>query len=327
MQQTIQKYDNIVFNIVYNSLSCVLFAVKQNVCNNVDMAQYQLEQNILNNKCNGEILPETNIINQDEWKIGWLKNGEFECDNNILFRKDVIENGHNNHDGNESDDDEHVNTAQINDLLNSAHSDIPNGVLYIHNDVDFQSVVESKSDEAQLDIHLTNGTCDTESQVPINSDDEVLKQSYPDTDSEKSLIYSLKNTKCDSLSNSVNLKTTKNNENSNFINGNNVGSNHDKNEGHMFDFFNGVLKINEFIRAALSPTNDHHDHDDFHNQQETLKRIPLFFTEDELMHVHSAEHKKLLIQLFEITLGVMMCDTNGDDSSKSNWLFYQFCTL
>lgn len=362
MQQTIQKYDNIVFNIVYNSLSCVLFAINKETNANTKMANGELI-NVCNKNNNNHLInddlvmtADVNILNPEEWKIGWLQNGDFDCDNNILFRKEQSPDTNsadgvdaNGHDSALNGDD--FSAYQLNGLLKSGHSDMPNGVLHINDDMDFHTVIKSNSsdndDDQVNEHHLTNGNGvdSNEPEMPNGLDDgewPAMKASFVETDNEKSLIYSVKNTKTNGLCDSFNSKNGKLNESSNFIGAvNAIGASRDDNENQAYSFFNGVQKINKFIStnvisiliaaAHASIGNSHSDinSDADDDEDAVAARLPQLFTEDQLMLVHTPSHKKLLMQLFEITLGVMMCNAKAENSGKLYYTIFScfFCVF
>lgn len=340
MQQSIQIYDNIVFNIVYNSLSCVLFAINKET-SAIDNMVNKNSNNLINDSL---VMPTNGDINQEEWKIGWLQNGDFDCDNNILFRKEqspdtnntdaVAVNGHDN-----ALNDDAFSDYQLNGLLKSGHS----GVLHINYDMDFHTVIKSNSsdeDEDQVnEIHLTNGHAvdlsenDNHTNAPSDEQWGGMKPGFVETDSEKSLIYSVKNAKINGLCDSLNAKNGLLNENGA------VGvvcSSRDENETHPYSFFNGVQKINKFISTnvisilvAAANASIGHSHSDINSDADddddaAAIRLPQLFTADQLMLVHTPSHKKLLMQLFEITLGVMMCNAKAENSGK---FFFSFFAL
>lgn len=389
MQQTIQAYDNIVFNIVYNSLSCVLFAMRPNTDDVLKMANGHVngdddDGGVHMNGTNG-----TEFNSMAEWKIGWLQNGDFDCDNNILFRKKVmpiengptivngtngvvpLTNGHSEHsDVNGEPDvaisDNVVCNAHLDHLLNNVKNmDVPNGVLYIQDDISFHRIIEATDDSVNVPStngdcdmsngfdnenaqiyhvpvktnQLTNGTCDT------NMKPATVQTNLFELDQEPSLIYRVKNAKANAMNDSAHSLNGNVVENGVFKNsvGNVKPALGDQNDNEANTFFNGVQKINEFISrnvikilvsaASASLGNGHNIHlngsdasdiDDKVDDDDVPVGIPQFFSKDELLLVHSSDHKKLLMQLFEIALGVMMCNTHVDNAGKFSMYSYFF---
>lgn len=380
MQQTIQTYDNIVFNIVYNSLSCVLFAMKPNDSEKssaVTMAADDDDRDGEGHLNGGATATDELILNQDEWKIGWLQNGDIDCDNNILFRKGQspdrtmpaptmndagsMVNGHHNGENGDRvlENVDSFSDVQLNGLLSSEHSDIPSGVLHIQNDIDFHTVIKSNKSmiaedsedivngNSELahwthslpvnDSQLSNGVCDSyETETANCNDGPVLKSNFIDLDHERSLIYSIRNAKANGMADSVHSMSGKANENGVFMNaGSGMSQNRgDNSDSHGYSFLNSVQKINKFIStnvidiilsaasAGLGNSHVHQNGEDVPTVASTYgadyeqARIPQYFTVDQLMLVHSTEHKKLLMQLFEITLGVLMCNAKSENSGK-----------
>lgn len=352
MQETIKTYDNIVFNIVYNSLSCVLFAMKPNDCDKSATTMRTTANGGDEVRVNGDAtIANGTIWNQAEWKIGWLQTGDFDCDNNILFRKKMLNgdatvaaelaslafsendnaavvNGCHTTDENGDRDSIHSDTMNdvcVDNLVDSAHSDGPSGVLHIQDDISYNSVINNSHDAVVVqkainengidthpvgDIPSSNGVCgDGHEADPMNGTIDDANE----IDHEPSLIYRVKtNGLVDAGVHTVS---------------NACG---DPSDNHGSSFFNGVQKINEFIStnvinilvsAANASLGNNNEHLNGHEEQVSTNgddaeqaRIPQFFTVDQLKLVHSTEHKKLLMQLFEITLGVMMCNAKSENA-------------
>lgn len=302
MQQTIDQHENLVFNIVYNSLSCVLFTVKPQDENVV------VEPSNTMDAC-------LNALNQCVWELRWIKNENIDCDNNIVFIKEKQTQNDFKKDANIDDEIE----SNLDSLL-CAQRNIYHSILHVDKDVSFKKVVEENEDGILDDRNYRNKDIASERGHLF----EALFQNIVACERGRILIYNMKTAKSDRPADVSQEARSENMELSQSTTSENVTPvSSIQKQGNIDSFLSNIKKVGHFmsenvigIKSAASNLIELNEANDYSDSWASKNQTPQFFSKKQLVLAHSLDLKKIFMNLFEVTLGVMICDNHADDSGE-----------
>lgn len=335
VEQLITGYECIVFHLAYNSLSCSLFIVDpeqqrqlERTRNELEQKQYELNQrtmNVLNLSIASTLtLSDYEFITADE--LRWStehRNSKY----NHFMDATVAHGCDDNSGSGEFDADgglQSINTCDksANNLMNSIGND-RNSVL--HCTTQCATVGHDTSMTSSARFEHTGET---------NEQQSTGWNLFPSSDNESelstSLIYRVRNTGTignAQMSVSAVIEHLKN--------GNSVKPNYN----HIALVMDSVQRISDFVsRRVLGAIVDlsvgatiagRNHAKPVEHEIGNVKRgaSVVLFTEPQLTVLSTSECKKLLMQLFEITLGVLICDYKEKKAGNSFNISYFWRTV
>lgn len=365
IEQCLSSYENLQFNLVYNSLSCVLFMIQRqtnNETNNNDssiiVAQQQQQQqhpkhiqmkqlpaeqqviDLLNSSIISNLtLNDFEIVTTDELSIDfWSKcnttNYIHSNDNTLTATTPTMATTNDAYQTERS-----VTERQVNNIFITNQCDIysnkrfmtcinneRNGIFQLNTDIQSNSNLKMSptdgcGDCIDCDQKINTGVGDSNE---LNSTTRILNN--VNNGHEPSLIYSSKNNNSNN-----NTKMLLSSIIERLKSGNSAAPNYN----HIHLMIDSVQKLTHFVskkvfgpmfnddlniaamaaavaadkqlNASVNETNDRNDVNKQHLNDIDKRKFDTF-NEQQLAPLNTNECKKLLMQLFEITLGVMLCE-------------------
>lgn len=320
VEQIIAGYDTIVFHLVYNSLSCSLFIVDPEQQKQLERARNQLEQkqNELNQRTLNVFnlsITSTHAFSDFEFVTADELNGS-EHRNKYRYCFMAANDDDNNSAGAEVDNTGAINTVQLintcdksaNNLMNSIGND-RNSVLQMSGGDDTSMTSPSFLFEASsVAVAVCNEVNDQSSS--INHRMHSFSASANAGEMSTSLIYCVKNAGIAAngqMSVSAVIEHLKN------------GNSAKPNYNHIHLVMDSVQRITDFVSrkvfgaisdlASAKTTNTTNGTQPVEHENGMAKCTSVrLFNDQQLTVLSTSECKKLLMQLFEITLGVLICD-------------------
>lgn len=342
IEQCISTYGNVVFNLVYNSLSCVLFMMHPD--EQKELARRKLELQLKQMTVDQKT---TDALNSSI--ISNLTLSDFEIVTNedlgINFWSKCSEQYYNNFNANDTyyhcDESETEFLVQTlsqtqlhsNNLMNCIQSE-RNGIFQISSTTatitnaaiaatasvsDKLHAVNAVQMSPPIDISAIETQLTT---TDLNSFNRTaIKNVYDQNGSEKSLIYSSKN------GHNGESKMSLSSIIENLKNGNSAAPNYN----HIHLMVDSVQKLTQFVSkkvfGAIFNNNEISDETNVSSNEcntgterkdGTDQLTFSTFDANQLNELHSIECKKLLMQLFEITLGIMLCEYKDSKAGKGS---------
>lgn len=326
VEHIIAGYECIVFHLVYNSLSCSLFIIDpeqqrqlERTRNELEQKQYELNQrtfNVLNlSIASTHTFSDYEFVTVDD--VNWTAEHHSKY-HRFMDATDAADSSarsdcDNDGGGGDADTVQLINLCcdkSANNLMNSIGND-RNSVLQISAgaSVDDTSMTSSMLFEQTSEVNdrQLNGL-------------NLFPPSDSDSEMSTSLIYRVRNgggTGCGQMSVSAVIEHLKN------------GNSAKPNYNHIALVMDSVQRISDFVSrkvfgaifdlsgGASTISGANNDAKPVEHEIGSAKRAAVvLFSEQQLAVLSSSECKKLLMQLFEITLGVLICDYKEKKAGK-----------
>lgn len=323
VEQIIAGYECIVFHLVYNSLSCSLFIIDpeqqrqlEHKRNQLEQKQYELNQRTMN------------VLNLS--MASTLTLGDYE----FVITADELTNWTAEY----RSKYHHFMEAVDSDGSNEIVDDDDNGVQLINScDKSANNLMNSIGNDRNSVLQMGDGATSMTSTMLFEQSSEVNdrqlsgRNSFPtssDNESEMStsFIYRVRNaTGAGQMSVSAIIEHLKN------------GNSAKPNYNHITLVMDSVQRITDFVSrkvfgaivdlsGGVSTASETKPVE--HEMGNAKRATVVLFTEQQLTVLSSSECKKLLMQLFEITLGVLICDYKEKKAGKNAFqLFLYFSNV
>lgn len=313
VEQIIAGYESIVFHLVYNSLSCSLFIVDpeqqrqlERTRNELEQQQHQLNQRTMN-------------VNLSIASALTFSDYEFVTVDELNWSTEHQSNYH-----------RFIDAAVAHELGAAAAATLSKVQLISTCDKSANNLMNSIGNDRNSVLQMSAGTVDDEDATSMTST-VLFEQSseanghqsnglkfIPSSDNESemstSLIYRLRN-----ASAAGNAQMSVSAVIDHLKNGNSAKPNYN----HIALMMDSVQRITHFVSrkvfGALIDVSGSASDDTAPVEREighATRAAVVLFTEQQLTVLSSSECKKLLMQLFEITLGVLICDYKEKKAGK-----------
>lgn len=331
-QQTYLRHKlNIIFHLVYNSLSCYLFTPNQPNNNVIVESLSSVQHEPASSTATSILLNE----------YCWIPTTSITASNINCDSLSILYNSNNSSNNSNSSQVQQTNDEKISKFLNESDNNYcddtllssidivykPNGIFNICHEIDFNEILLNNEQQSLNDIISTNNSVNGDYGSSFATEYFCNNSNSNSSDYSSSYIYNLKNIKNETSLNLF-LSSDSNTIHSDTVVQSSVASIDILSIGvqklqnlisnSVYKIFYSNYDNNDDDNGYRSTTNNDSDNLNFNNRIDNNDTNNIVFAkENVLMLSANVEQKKLFLQLFEITCGVMMSDQNREARGKN----------